>query len=572
MALRTIVQRISTWIRSIPPSAAAALAVVALALLAVGSVFMYRTYTFVEHDNQFCLSCHLMEEPFERFAQSEHRGLGCKACHQPTMMARTQMALAQVLERPEEITTHAEVPNSACASCHIEGDPQQWRLISNSIGHRVHMESDDPSLAGLMCVECHSASIHQFTATSRTCAQSGCHEDTPIQLGRMGGMTIHCVACHDFSRPVAEVSAAIDVSAMGVRPLQPRRDECLGCHEMRTLLADFPPDDPHEAACGACHNPHDQETPRQAQRTCATAGCHEQPDTLTPMHRGLSVGVLQECLQCHEAHDFRVDGSNCLACHQDIFRESPRPVPGVASHGIAARLIGLLQDTRAIFAQQQVQARPRRDVPLEFSHNRHREVACTQCHSTERAHGALIVTSIRECRECHHVPPTPAPCASCHRPGEFMATSHRVPQRFQLTAGPDRTRQLPFTHAGHDGIACADCHGPTPTRAVTVQCTGCHEQHHEPTRTCISCHVTPPADAHDVASHLTCAGSGCHTPVPFQGVPRTRNLCLSCHQDQVDHEPGGNCADCHPVPRPGTASIHGGPQLATVRPVREVQP
>jgi hypothetical protein len=553
--------RLRDWLRGLPPAALASLALLVLGAVGVGGVFMYRTYTYVEYDNEFCMSCHLMQEPHEQFAQSEHRGLGCKACHQPSMAIRTQMALTQILENPDQIHTHAEVPNRACATCHIEGDPDTWRQIANTVGHRVHLESDDPSLQGLMCVECHSATIHSFTGINRTCAQSGCHEDTQIRLGRMSDLTIHCVGCHDFSRP----SSDIVVGEIGVKPLQPRRDECMTCHSMRTLLTDFPADEPHEAACGACHNPHDQETPRQAQRTCATAGCHAQPDTLTPMHRGLAVGVLQDCLACHDAHVFRVQGDNCIGCHEDIYRNGERSVAprraASAPSGLFARVVNVLPESwRPGLAQTaQVQEQPRRAVALDFTHARHERVECAQCHNSDRTHGAVTVTSVRECRECHHTPPTAATCTNCHQPGEFMGTRHRIPQRMRLSAGPDRTRQLPFVHRQHDRVECTQCHGPTLTRAVSASCNDCHEQHHEPNRTCISCHVTPPADAHTAEAHLGCAGAGCHEPVPFSGVPRTRNLCLSCHQDMVDHEPGRNCINCHALPRPradGTTLPH----------------
>jgi hypothetical protein len=541
MALPSIIRRFLAWFGSIPPAAVAALALVALALLSAGGVFMYRTYTFVEHDNEFCLSCHLMVDPYERFAQSEHRGLGCKACHQPSMVERTQMALSQVLERPDEIKTHAQVPNSACAACHIEGNPEQWRLISNSVGHRVHMESDDPALQGLMCVECHSTSIHNFTTTNRTCAQAGCHEDTEMRLGRMSDLTIHCVGCHDFSRPEAEVLAG-DFPA---KPLQPRRDECLSCHAMRTLLTDFPADEPHDAACGACHNPHDQETPRQAQRTCATTGCHAQPDTLTPMHRGLGVGVLQDCLACHPAHEFRADGNDCLGCHQDIFQEQPRTAPTASAGGLPARLGSLVSDVRALFVQQ---APARRELPLDFSHRRHREVQCTECHNTDRTHGAVMVTGTRECQACHHTTAVANPCTACHTRPEIEGRRHRVQQTLQLSTGAARNRALSFGHREHRDITCQNCHTESLTRASTQSCDGCHTEHHRPTAQCITCHLKPPANAHDLNSHLTCSGSGCHTQLPFQGVPRDRNACLSCHQDQVDHERGRECLQCHILP------------------------
>ena len=37
--------------------------------------------------------------------------------------------------------------------------------------------------------------------------------------------------------------------------------------------------------------------------------------------------------------------------------------------------------------------------------------------------------------------------------------------------------------------------------------------------------------------HVGCTGAGCHQEVPFEGVPRTRNLCVACHQVGG---PGGN--------------------------------
>jgi hypothetical protein len=54
--------------------------------------------------------------------------------------------------------------------------------------------------------------------------------------------------------------------------------------------------------------------------------------------------------------------------------------------------------------------------------------------------------------------------------------------------------------------------------------------------------------AHPPVSHLTCSGSGCHEAQPFVEQPRTRNLCLSCHQALMEHKPGGNCEDCHVLP------------------------
>jgi hypothetical protein len=525
---KTVRERVS----HLPPAVLAAAAVVALAAAAVGGVLLYRTYDYVQHDNDFCMSCHLMRDPFDRFAQSEHRGLGCKACHQPTMVVRTQMALTQILENPEEIVTHAHVPNAVCAECHIRGNPEKWRLISGAAGHRVHLESQDPTLRGLQCVQCHASSLHEFSATDRTCAQSGCHETTEVRLGRMGGLTIHCVSCHDFNAPVA-TAIPPDTLALALRP---QREECLSCHAMRVLVRDFPDhaSDPHAGACGACHDPHEQTTPAQAVQSCAAGGCHSRVDTVSAFHRGLGPSVLSQCTSCHAAHVFSAP-TDCLQCHQDVFRTPATLLP-------AARM-----------------GRPRADS-LRFEHARHRDVQCTACHETERTHGAVVIASFAECRQCHHTGPVAQPCTRCHEQRE-LAQPYRLPQPMRIAGRAARTRQLPFNHAQHPNEPCSACHTPGLTQSVTISCTSCHEQHHRPEAQCRSCHDAPVPDAHTTRAHLTCSGAGCHQPPPFRGVPRTREVCLSCHTTQVDHMPRRNCVDCHVLPpavsaAPGAAPAH----------------
>jgi nitrate/TMAO reductase-like tetraheme cytochrome c subunit len=505
-------------IARLPPAALVGLGVVAIAVVAVGSVLLYRTYDYVQHDNDFCMSCHLMADPFERFAQSEHRGLGCKACHQPTMRVRTQMALTQILENPDQIETHAEVPNSACADCHIRGDPDRWRIIAQSAGHRVHLESTDPSLRGLACVECHSSSVHQFAATDRTCAQAGCHETVDIRLGRMGALTIHCAACHEFNAPVA-VSMPAESLAVALRP---QREECLSCHAMRVLVQDFPAhaDDPHAGSCGACHNPHDQTTPAQAVQSCAVGGCHARADTITPFHRGLMPSVLSNCTACHTAHTFSTT-TECLACHQDVY-------------------------TTALTVSTQI-GRPTAQA-MDFRHAQHRDVDCAACHSTEQSHGAVAITSFAECRSCHHTGPVAEPCTRCHERGELVR-QYRAVQPMRIASAPAVNRAITFDHRWHQAESCNACHTAGLTQsAAAVSCTACHEEHHRPDTNCRLCHTPPSPQAHTATAHLTCTGAGCHTPPPFQGVPRTRQLCLSCHQELVDHYPGRNCVDCHALP------------------------
>lgn len=519
----------------LPPAVLVAVAVLAVAATAVGGVLLYRTYDYVQHDNEFCMSCHLMRDPYDRFAQSEHRGLGCKACHQPTMVVRTQMALTQILENPDEIVTHAHVPNSVCAECHIRGNPEKWRIIAASAGHRVHLESNDPSLRGLQCVQCHSSSLHEFAASDRTCAQAGCHETTEVRLGRMGALTIHCASCHEFNAPVA-ADVPADTLAIALRP---QRDQCLSCHAMRTLAQNFPDhaSDPHAGACGACHDPHKQTTPAQAVESCAVGGCHQRVDTVTAFHRGLAPSVLTQCMSCHTAHEFTAP-TTCLQCHQDIHRAAPQMLP-VARAGS-----------------------PRVDS-LAFQHSQHRNVECTACHDTQRTHGSVTLTSFAECRSCHHTGQAAQRCTTCHTPAE-LRQPYRIAQPVRIAGRAAVTRQMPFNHAQHVNEPCSACHTPGLAQsAANVSCTSCHERHHRVEANCRACHQTPATGAHTVRAHLTCTGAGCHTPPPFQGTPRNRQVCLSCHTGLVDHMPGRNCLDCHALPRATAAGAPTGGAPAT---------
>lgn len=524
------------------------------------AVFGYRTWDYIEHDNDFCLSCHLMVEPYEQFAQSAHRGMGCKACHKPDLITRSQMGLTQILENPDSLAVHAEVPNEKCETCHVEGDPEEWRQIAASAGHRVHFESEDSVLDGLKCVECHSSSVHEFAATDQTCGQSGCHEDTRVRLGEMGNLTIHCVACHEFSRPVAAVADGPDPG------LRPGGAECLACHAMRRLVGEMPATEPHDGQCGVCHNPHEQTTPAEAVESCGAAGCHTAADSLTPMHRGLPEGTLETCTLCHAAHDSELVEPECVACHVDPdARAVPPPAPGSQREARPVALLGRLlralgpahasaQQEQALpptgrAAQEAAQERAGSAGPEDFTHGRHAELACTECHSTEDTHGAVTVRTLADCRSCHHTEPAASDCLACHARVRLRGRTEltRV-LPMPIASGPPAPRTLEFDHGQHEGETCGACHAGGPARSASAaECADCHAEHHDPEARCAACHLEAPESAHPVeVVHLTCSGSGCHASELFAGTPpRTRTACLTCHRGLEDHEPGQRCGECH---------------------------
>ena len=187
-----------------------AYAVAAGALALAAATGGAATWNYTQHDNDFCVSCHVMTPAFQRFRTSEHRKLSCHDCHQQSLYASARQVYYWVAERPQDIPAHAPVPTRICASCHVQQDADStWKRIVATAGHRVHLFSDSSALKGkVQCVTCHGQEVHRFVPTDRTCGQSGCHDqgDTKIQLGKMASQTaLHCTGCHQFTRSVTEV-------------------------------------------------------------------------------------------------------------------------------------------------------------------------------------------------------------------------------------------------------------------------------------------------------------------------------------------------------------------------------
>jgi len=479
------------------------------------------------------------------------------------------MGLAQVVKNPDSLTVHAEVPNEACASCHVYGDADQWNLIARSRGHRVHLESEDPELEGLMCVECHSTSVHQFTSTDLTCRE--CHDESDIIMTGMHDISMNCAACHAFNAPLEAIPADDPLQPSPEGALQgaltPGAGECLSCHTMRTMV-ETPEDDPHESTCGACHNPHSQEVAADAAVSCATAGCHDGPaDELSTFHVGIDEEVLDVCLECHTAHDFHAEGQDCLACHTDIFEDArPTSVPteiGAALPAGSHPGVGLVRTAAVSLAASSFQHAVEASLALSaapdsiFRHAEHQDVDCLSCHTMDTSHGEVTIQALGDCRQCHHSPPQSSDCATCHADSGLDDRTFSRTVTFALSTGDDVTRSLPFDHTEHESTDCSTCHTEGTSMSVAaVDCNSCHEEHHEVGVTCSTCHTPSPQAEHTVDTHVGCAGAGCHEDAPFQGVPRERELCLVCHVEQIDHQVQARetCADCHALPEPGSVT------------------
>lgn len=202
------------------------------------------------------------------------------------------------------------------------------------------------------------------------------------------------------------------------------------------------------------------------------------------------------------------------------------------------------------------QARP------PFTHANHETVDCVTCHTGTDGHGSLSVTTVQDCRSCHHTEPQSTSCARCHAAADAPDASFSVVRAVEFSVGTrDPERELTFPHGEHAPIDCARCHtqGSALAVAADLDCASCHQDHHTAESNCASCHVAAPVSAHPPSeAHVTCSGAACHQRVPFESVPRTRAFCLGCHQDQREHEAPTACAACHTLPAPRPQAGGGG--------------
>jgi nitrate/TMAO reductase-like tetraheme cytochrome c subunit len=563
---------IIAWLVSRPKSTKLALAAVVgvVALVAAGGGAI--GFHYIEHDNGFCTGCHVMNEPFQRFAGSKHDSLECHNCHQQSMVASMRQLYLWVAERPEKIGKHAKVPTRVCSNCHVQGNAKEtWQRIASTAGHRIHLQSDSSALKGVQCVTCHGLEVHRFVPVNATCAQAGCHVTVQIRLAKMRDQTeLHCVVCHRFTADVPAL-ATYD-SARGT--LVPGMKQCLSCHEMQAVLAEFDPaHDPHRGTCGGCHNPHTQASPTEAARTCTSAKCHADWRS-DPFHIGTNHrAVNEDCTLCHEPHHAKVDPSDCAGCHaavkqrragkrlspplpfdtvkalQRVSDLTPVPPLRIAERGSGGEDSG----HGPFFDGPPPGGDPRGGEAAadSFPHDRHKRFACITCHASQREHGRLTFAAPRGCQICHHQAPQTSDCTTCH-PATALARPESVAVRLAVAGAEPQLHPARFEHDRHRALKCVACHTTPATlepQPAIARCAACHDDHHGPDRPCVACHseggsaAVRAAHAPPVEAHTAC--DACHPSAIVARLVPDRALCLTCHAAQREHHADRECTVCH---------------------------
>jgi hypothetical protein len=366
---------------------------------------------------------------------------------------------------------------------------------------------------------------------------------------------------------------------------------------MQKVLADFDEaKDPHGGKCGTCHNPHVQDTPAAAVKSCTTAGCHsnwrDEPFHVGASHRSIAA----QCLTCHAPHRAKVDASNCESCHLSVRSRgrlrpplpfdttkalrrvdattAPRPPEATYSESrhsvvmVSIRDVGprpqsgyyaTLLERDDVTPQAEytgVHLLPPPPARADsFPHARHAKLACLACHETGEGHGRLTFEAPRGCTICHHQAPTSARCASCHQKEEYAAAK-RMTMTVSVPGHDPNPRPVDFVHALHATRPCVECHttpvtlAPSPAKA---QCKDCHSEHHAAGRTCSACHtIAEPKFAHRTleAAHQRC--DACHTATTIAELTPTRNFCSTCHAAKSKgHYEQKECSVCHFLAEPG---------------------
>ncbi|MDO8518625.1 MAG: cytochrome c3 family protein [Deltaproteobacteria bacterium] len=232
-------------------------------------------YRYVQHDPRFCTSCHIMEDPYEKWSESPHHLVDCHSCHKQGTKEKLWQVWFYVTQRPDEVVHHPELDHKVCAQCHLSKD-EHWKQIGETAGHKIHFEK-----AGIDCLACHMGGVHEFLRPIDSCVT--CHADKAEGPGKKMAFA-HCTDCHNF---------------LGKKDnLMPARKDCLACHEkIKVGREKFPKDAPmSDFDCGTCHKPHEKIRPDS--EVCLA--CHTD---VGASHYGKTAD--QTCTACHKPHTWK---------------------------------------------------------------------------------------------------------------------------------------------------------------------------------------------------------------------------------------------------------------------------
>jgi hypothetical protein len=436
-----------------------------------------------------------------------------------------------------------------CFNCHNE--PERIAQFENTtLMHRVHIAERN-----VECNQCHVPMEHRVVSLVPT-------------------FELDCASCH---RSVHEAQQRLyaGIGGHGTESMPSSmflaRVSCRGCHELRTEISGHEQVNlAGEASCLSCHGIRYANVLPSWQQSMETK--------LTSVQRVVN-GARQALGSGPASTRAAADSLLALAAENVELVEVGR---GAHNIGFADQLLRVALDLteeavttgRLAYTVPNVDLGPpvsentclqchtgieRREVRFggaAFDHERHvvqGAVACTECHTALDDHGRTTVTA-SSCASCHHSQTAPLDCAQCHDGGAPSDT-------FALATGD-------FPHGVHRDadLACGQCHTAPTMSASDLRCENCHDSHHQPEVTCLSCHRGGAQDRHPGAMvHMAC--NACHG-AKAEGIDTwTRQVCTACHADRVEHNAPADCVLCHTIPPLG-----GNEAVASTTALHDVEP
>ena len=318
---RGLLDRWRAFRERVPVAAKAIIAILLLVSIAGAGLTALSTYNFTQNNPNFCNSCHIMNESFEAWENSEHAGINCHECHHLTPKELNQLLVSAFIRRTEKVPVRygkVIVPWKFCVSCHWEENEHYPAAtkINNSRLHAKHYFMEK-----IECSKCHGYKTHEFQPEERYCLK--CHKQKQVHGKGMGGLA--CLNCHTDRTP----------------DMRPGPNKCLFCHGDETvremlIIEDtidvkyFEPSEeliqsatkinrprnaPMRFFCYYCHKPHQQIRPDFG--TCIS--CHPKVENVGVHQMHIEDAELL-CIDCHKPHSWRVtkklSKTLCVQCHE----------------------------------------------------------------------------------------------------------------------------------------------------------------------------------------------------------------------------------------------------------------
>ncbi len=272
---------------------------------------------------QTCLSCHEIQEPYNRWAASTHREVSCKRCHGGTLTSGIhgiEENLKRVFAHFRD-TDHSDMRlseqqvvaiNNQCAQCHAR-EFSHWKNGGHGITYAAIFLDEKHNKTEQIaddCLRCHGMFyegavadlVEPLDIKGPWRLKNAALADRPA---------IPCLACHQIHVPGHTFAGSVRKKGSDAAT-DTRETVCLYSRRERThfAAADLPvpkiedhgkpvqvSTDPRQRVCVQCHAPD-------------TYGDLGSSDDRTPagVHEGLS------CAACHQPHsnDAR---SSCVQCH-----------------------------------------------------------------------------------------------------------------------------------------------------------------------------------------------------------------------------------------------------------------